>query len=49
VEELFRDAKDGRYGLGLGRAQVRTAARLDRLLLIVALALILSPPQFRVV
>ena len=41
VEELFRDAKDGRYGLGLGRAQVRTAARLDRLLLIVALALIL--------
>jgi hypothetical protein len=40
VEELFRDAKDGRYGLGLGRAQVRTA-RLDRLLLIVALALIL--------
>lgn len=41
IEELFRDGKDGRYGLGLGRAQVATAGRLDRLILIVALALIL--------
>jgi hypothetical protein len=41
VEELFRDGKDGRYGLGLGQTQVHTAARLDRLILIVALALIL--------
>lgn len=41
IEELFRDAKDGRYGLGLGRAQVEAAGRLDRLILIVALALIL--------
>ena len=41
VEELFRDGKDGRYGLGLGQTQVRTTARLDRLILIVALALIL--------
>lgn len=41
VEELFRDGKDGRYGLGLGQAQVGTAGRLDRLILIVALALIL--------
>lgn len=41
IEELFRDGKDGRYGLGLGQAQVETAGRLDRLILIVALALIL--------
>ncbi len=41
VEELFRDGKDGRYGLGLGRTQVTTAARLDRLILILALAIIL--------
>ena len=41
IEELFRDGKDGRYGLGLGQAQVKTAGRLDRLILVVALALIL--------
>lgn len=41
VEELFRDGKDGRYGLGLGQTQVETPARLDRLILILALALIL--------
>jgi len=41
IEELFRDKKDGRYGLGLGQSQVETAKRLDRLILIVALALIL--------
>jgi hypothetical protein len=41
IEELFRDSKDGRYGLGWGRTQVETAGRLDRLILIVALALIL--------
>jgi hypothetical protein len=41
VEELFRDGKDGRYGLGLGQTQVTTAARLDRLILVVALAVIL--------
>jgi hypothetical protein len=41
VEELFRDGKDGRYGLGLGQTQVTTTARLDRLILILALALIL--------
>jgi hypothetical protein len=41
IEELFRDGKDGRYGLGLGGAQVETVGRLDRLILIVALALIL--------
>lgn len=41
VEELFRDSKDGRYGLGLGQTQVETTDRLDRLILILALALIL--------
>jgi hypothetical protein len=35
VEELFRD------GLGLGRTQVTTTARPDRLILILALAIIL--------
>ena len=41
VEELFRDGKDGRYGLGLGQTQVTTPARLDRLILILALAILL--------
>jgi hypothetical protein len=41
VEELFRDGKDGRYGLGLGQTQVQATARLDRLILILALVLIL--------
>jgi hypothetical protein len=41
VEELFRDKKDGRYGLGLGQTQVETTGRLDRLILILALTLIL--------
>jgi hypothetical protein len=41
VEELFRDGKDNRYGLGLGQTQVKKAARLDRLILVLALALIL--------
>jgi hypothetical protein len=41
VEELFRDGKDGRYGLGLGQTQVTTAARRDRLTRILALAIIL--------
>jgi hypothetical protein len=41
VEELFRDGKDGRYGLGLGQTQVTTTARLDRLILILALAILL--------
>jgi Transposase DDE domain len=41
VEELFRDSKGSRYGLGLGQTQVKTTARLDRLILILALAIIL--------
>lgn len=41
VEELFRDSKGTRYGLGLGQTQVTTTARLDRLILILALAIIL--------
>jgi hypothetical protein len=40
VEELFRDGTDGRYGLGLGQTQVTTTARLDRLILVLALAII---------
>lgn len=40
VEELFRDGKDGRYGLALGQTLVRTIARLDRLILILALAIL---------
>lgn len=41
VEELFRDGKDSRYGFGLRQTQVKKAGRLDRLILILALALIL--------
>jgi len=41
IEELFRDGKDGRYGLALGQTQVTRGARLDRLILILALAIIL--------
>lgn len=41
VEELFRDSKGSRYGLGLGQTQVTTAARVDRLILVLALAIIL--------
>jgi hypothetical protein len=41
AEELFRDGKDGRYGWGLGQTQVQTPGRLDRLILILALAMIL--------
>jgi hypothetical protein len=39
VEELFRDGKGGRYGLGLGQTQVTTTARLDRLIRVLALAI----------
>jgi hypothetical protein len=41
VEELFRDGKCGRYGFGLRHTQVTATARLDRLILVLALALIL--------
>jgi hypothetical protein len=41
VEELFRDEKDVRYGLGSEQTQVTTTARLDRLIPILALAIIL--------
>jgi hypothetical protein len=41
VEELFRDGKDGRYGYALRQTQVQQPGRLDRLILILALALIL--------
>jgi Transposase DDE domain len=39
VEELFRDGKDGRYGFALGQTQVTQARRIDRLILILALAI----------
>jgi hypothetical protein len=48
IEEPFRDGKDGRYGLGPGQVQVETAGRLDRLILIAALALTLSSGPGRV-
>jgi hypothetical protein len=38
VEELFRDGKGHRGGFGLGEMQVAKADRLDRLLLVLALA-----------
>jgi hypothetical protein len=41
VEELFRDSKGARYGFGLGQTQVTSAARVDRLILVLALAIIL--------
>ena len=41
VEELFRDGKSGRYGFGLRQTQVKRPARLDRLILVLTLALIL--------
>ncbi|MBY0513142.1 MAG: hypothetical protein K2P78_04430 [Gemmataceae bacterium] len=40
VAERFRDAKGTRYGLGRGQARVTTAARPDRLILILAPAII---------
>ena len=41
VEELFRDGKSGRNGFALRLVQVKEPRRLDRLLLIVALAYLL--------
>lgn len=38
IEEMFRDQKDLRFGMGLGWRQVGGAGRRDRLLLIAALA-----------
>lgn len=38
IEEMFRDQKDLRFGMGLGWRQVGSTARRDRLLLIAALA-----------
>ena len=39
VEELFRDGKDGRYGFALRQTQLTQARRIDRLILILALAI----------
>jgi hypothetical protein len=38
IEELFRDEKNLRYGWGLRQSQVSEAARLERLLLVLAFA-----------
>jgi hypothetical protein len=40
IEELFRDAKNHRFGWSLGGVVARTAARLDVLLLVAALGII---------
>ena len=41
IEESFRDAKDLHFGLGLNATHIRDAARRDRLLLLLALAIAL--------
>lgn len=41
IEESFRDAKDLHFGLGLSATHIRDAARRDRLLLLIALAIAL--------
>jgi hypothetical protein len=41
IEELFRDAKNEHLGWSLGKTQMRRPARLDRLMLILALAYLL--------
>jgi Transposase DDE domain len=38
IEETFRDQKDLRFGLGLRATHIRSAARRDRLLMLIALA-----------
>lgn len=38
IEETFRDTKDLHFGLGLSATHIRSAARRDRLLLLVAIA-----------
>lgn len=38
IEETFRDQKDLRFGMGLRATHIRSAARRDRLLLLLALA-----------
>lgn len=41
IEPYFRDVKDQRFGFGLSSTHITSAARRDRLLLIVALAYVL--------
>jgi DDE family transposase len=38
IEETFRDVKDLRFGMGLRETRIRSAARRDRLLMLLALA-----------
>lgn len=42
IEESFRDQKDWRYGLQAGHVLVRSAARLERLLLVASVVLFLA-------
>jgi hypothetical protein len=41
IEPFFRDLKDGRYGLGLEQTHIKSCARRDRLMLILALSYLL--------
>jgi len=41
IEPFFRDLKDGRYGLGLEETHIKSCARRDRLMLILALSYLL--------
>lgn len=38
IEETFRDEKDLRFGMGLRATHIRSAARRDRLLMLIAIA-----------
>lgn len=42
IEEAFRDQKDWRYGMRAGHILVRSAARVERVLLVASLALFLA-------
>ena len=42
IEEAFRDQKDWRYGLQVGHTLVRSAPRLERLLLVASVVLFLA-------
>ena len=41
IEPFFRDLKDGRFGLGLEQAHIKSCERRDRLMLILALSYLL--------
>jgi hypothetical protein len=41
IEPYFRDLKDGRFGLGLGKTHIKSCERRDRLMLVLALSYLL--------